>query len=241
MKKDIVIGDSFLKNKTKPIKNRYVKKAHISEAKFREILKYFSLDLTAQHTALLTQLNRNTINKFFSKFRYRFFKLSHRSREQFSGEIEVDESYFGAKRIRGKRGRGAAGKTPVFGLLKRDGKVYVEIVLNCSKEHLMPIIQGKILEGSTIYSDGWKAYDSLLLNGYDHYRIYHHENEFARGKNHVNGIESFWSFAKRRLSKFNGLRCEKFFLHLKETEFRFNHRNECLYTILLNLFRADPL
>ena len=59
---------------------------------------------------------------------------------------ELDESYFGAKRIRGKRGRGAAGKTPVFGLLKRDGSVYVEIVKNCSKEQLMPIIQGKILE-----------------------------------------------------------------------------------------------
>ena len=57
------------------------------------------------------------------------------------GEFELDESYFGAKRIRGKRGRGAAGKTPVFGLLKRDGNVYVEIVKNCSKESLIPIIQ----------------------------------------------------------------------------------------------------
>lgn len=80
----------------------------------------------------------------------------------------MDESYFRAKRIRDKRGRETAGKTPVFGLLKRDGKIYVEILKNCTKEQLMPIIQGKILEGSTINSDGWKAYDGLILNGYTH-------------------------------------------------------------------------
>ena len=55
--------------------------------------------------------------------------------------IKFDKSYFGAKKIRGKRGRGNAGKTPVFGVLKRDGKVYVEIVKNCTREQLMPIIQ----------------------------------------------------------------------------------------------------
>lgn len=69
--------------------------------------------------------------------------------------------------MRGKRGRGAVGKTPVFGVLKRDDNVYVEIVKNCSKEELTPIIQGKILEyHSTVYIDGWKAYDGLILNGY---------------------------------------------------------------------------
>jgi len=87
--------------------------------------------------------------------------------------ISYGQSYFGAKRIRGKRGRGAAGKTPVFGLLKRDGNIYVQIVKNCSKAELMPIIEGKILEGSTIHTDGWKVYDGLVLNGYDHYRVFH--------------------------------------------------------------------
>ena len=94
-----------------------------------------------------------------------------------SGEFELDESYFGAKRVKGKRGRGAAGKTPVFGLLKRDGKVHIEIVKNCSREQLLPIIQGKILEGSTINTDGWKAYDGLVLNGYTHHRVYHSKND----------------------------------------------------------------
>ncbi|EDN33858.1 conserved hypothetical protein [Francisella tularensis subsp. tularensis FSC033] len=108
---------------------------------------------------------------------------------------------------------------------------------NCSKESLMPIIQGKILENSTIYTDGWKAYDGLILNGYDHYRIYHSHNEFARGKNHVNGIELFWSFSKRRLAKFNGLSDDKFVLHLKECEFRWNNKDNDLYKIMLTLVR----
>lgn len=101
----------------------------------------------------------------------------------------------------------------------------------------MPIIQGKVLEGSTIYTDGWKAYEGLILNGYDHYRIYHHENEFARGKNHVNGIEAFWSYAKRRLAKFNGLSPKHFYLHLKECEFRFNHRQKDLLLELQKVWK----
>ena len=96
----------------------------------------------------------------------------------------------------------------------------------------MPIIQGKILEGSTINTDGWKAYDGLIINGYTHHRVFHSHNEFARGKCHVNGIESFWSFAKRRLAKFNGLTDEKFILHLKECEFRFNHKEDLFKKIL---------
>ena len=186
---------------------------------------YFCEDIRASKTATLLGINRNTINRYFNLFRMIIAASAMKDSSVFAGEIELDESYFGAKRIRGKRGLGAAGKTPVFGLLKRKGNVHVEVVENCSKDQLMPIIQGKILEGSTIHTDGWKAYDGLILNGYDHYRVYHSKDEFARGKSHVNGIESFWSFAKRRLAKFNGLTDKKFFLHLKECEFRFNHRN----------------
>ena len=92
------------------------------------------------------------------KFDRKSFLLPQKAKkEKFSGEFELDESYFEAKRVRGKRGRGATGKTPVFGVLKRDGGVYVEIVENCTKQQLMPIIQGKILEGSTIYTDGFQS------------------------------------------------------------------------------------
>ena len=218
------------------MKRRYKKRSHISDKKIREIVRCFCMDLTATNTSQLTGISRPTINKYFDRFR-KVILLSSSNNEKENGVFELDESYFGAKRIRGKRGRGAAGKTPVFGLLKRDGKVYVSIVQNCSKEQLMPIIQGKILEGSTINTDGWKAYDGLILNGYDHHRVYHSHDEFARGKNHVNGIESFWAFAKRRMSKFNGLTDDKFVLHLKECEYRWNIRGYDMHQNMLLLLR----
>jgi transposase len=143
--------------------------------------------------------------------------------------------------VRGKRGRGAAGKTPVFGLLTRDEKVFVQVVDHCSKDELMPIIEGKVLQGSTINTDGWKAYDGLVVNGYDHYRVFHSHDEFARGKCHVNGIESFWSFTKRRMAKFNGLSDETFYLHLKESQWRWNHKHDNTHLLLLREFRNNPL
>ncbi len=85
------------------------------------------------------------------------------------------------------------------------------------------------------------AYDGLVTDGYKHHRVHHHQNEFARGKNHVNGIESFWSFAKFRMAKLRGVRREKFLLHLKECEWRWNHRRQNLYHILLSNFRKNPL
>ncbi|MCA9369994.1 MAG: IS1595 family transposase [Pseudomonadales bacterium] len=221
------------------MKNKYLYRAHISETKFREILRYFCADQPASKTAQMSGVSRNSINALYYKLRLRMVQLSVLNTPEL-GELEVDESYFGAKRVRGKRGRGAAGKTPVFGILKREGKVYVNIVKNCTKAQLLPIIQGKVLEGSTIYSDGWKAYDGLILNGYDHYRVYHSHDEFVRGKAHVNGIESFWSFTKRRLAKFNGLTDTMFHLHLKEGEFRWNYRTS-MYQILLKECRENPL
>jgi transposase-like protein len=203
-----------------------IKYTKLTDYKIRKIIGCFYIDLTASQSTIITGLNRNTINRFFNIFRRAIlFNSIETDKEKIEGNIELDESYFGARRVRGKRGRGAAGKTIVFGILKRDDKVCLRIVPNTSREELMPIIQGKILEGSTVYTDGWKAYNGLILNGYDHYRIFHHENEFARGKNHVNGIESFWSFAKNRLNKFNGFTNNNFILHLKECEYRFNSRS----------------
>lgn len=115
--------------------------------------------------------------------------------------------------------------------------MYVTIVKNCSRDELLPVIRGKVIEGSTIHSDGWKGYDGLILNGYDHYRVHHSKNEFVRGKSHINGIESFWSYAKRRLSKFNGIASHKFHIYLKECEFRFNYRNGNLYDKMIEVIK----
>ena len=89
-----------------PMKNKYVYRSGISEAKFREIVKLFSLDLEADQTAKITGLSRNTINKYYKAFRERIAAICELN-SPLTGEIEVDESYFGARRVKGKRGRGA--------------------------------------------------------------------------------------------------------------------------------------
>lgn len=160
----------------------------------------------------------------FGIFRQEIYKYQTNQKRLLYGEIELDESYFGAKRQRGfhgklKRGRGTL-KQPVFGIFERDGQVYTEIVPDCTKATLQAVILGKVDIQSVIYSDGWRGYNGLVDVGYDkHFRVNHGNNEFAHGKCHINGIESFWSFSKRRLAKFNGVTAN-FELHLKECEWR---------------------
>ena len=222
-------------------KNRYYRRSKISEAKFRQLLRLFALDLTASDAAQLCGLSVRSINDIYQRIRLRLAQHCA-TRSPFAGELEADESYFGPRRVRGKRGRGAGGKTIVFGLLKRDDCVYTEIVPNASKATLQAIIRGKVDPNRIIHTDGWRGYDGLVDIGLaKHFRVNHGNNEFVRGANHVNGIESFWSFAKHRLAQFHGIRKDKFALHLKETEFRFNHRHQDLYKALLQLLRQNPL
>lgn len=221
--------------------NKYYKRSKISEAKFRHLIKCFSLDLTATEAAELTRISLRSVTVIFDKLRTKIARWCEQD-GPIEGTIEVDESYFGPQRIPGKRGRGAGGKTIVFGIFKRQGKVYTEVVPDTKKKTLQAIIRGKISTSSRIHSDGWRSYDGLVDVGYDkHHRIKHGEDEFARGSRHINGIESFWSFAKRRLAQFNGVLKQKFYYYLKETEFRFNHRNKNLYKVLLQQLREDPL
>ena len=223
------------------IRNKYSTRSRISEKKFRELLKLFTLDLSAVQISELTHLNRNTVNRYLQLLRIRIAEFCE-IQSPIKGEIEVDESYFGAKRIKGKRGRGSSGKTIVFGLFKRKGKVYTEIVPNTSRKTLQGVIRGRVDLESVIHSDGWRAYNGLVDLGYKkHFRVYHSKNEFAHGKNHINGIESFWGYAKTRLSKFRGMNKNTFYLHLKECEFRFNFRKENIYKTLLNLLKNKPL
>ena len=213
-------------------KNKYINSSKISEAKFREIVRYFVADLSATQIATLSGLSRNSINKHVMEIRHRIYDFCHSESPFISlGNAELDESYFGARRVRGKRGRGAYGKTIVFGLVKRGGKVYTEIVPDCKSKTLQDIVRGKVAAESIIHTDGWRGYDGLVDIGYDkHLRVNHSNNEFANNKQtHINGIESFWSFAKTRLVKFHGISKSTFNLHLKESEFRFNYRNDNLY------------
>jgi transposase len=223
------------------MKNRYAIRARISEPRFRQIVRLYALDLDATQIAALSGLNRNTINRYLQGIRERIAEYCE-SQSPFSGEIEVDESYFGARRIKGKRGRGAFGKTAVFGVFKRNGCVYTEIVPDCRKTTLQGIIRGRVTPDSVIYSDGWRGYNGLVDVGYGkHLRVNHGQDEFVRGKTHINGIEGFWGFAKSRLNRFRGMNQHTFYLHLKECEFRFNYRKQDLYHLILKLCRNKPL
>ena len=130
------------------MKNKYIYHSRISEKKFREILKYFAQDIEATKIANLTGISRISINKILKSIRILMAKECEKI-SKFSGEIEIDESCFGSKRVRGKRGRGAANKTPVFGMLKRDGKVYTQIVKNCSASELIPILSEFLKESAS--------------------------------------------------------------------------------------------
>ena len=221
--------------------NRYYRRSKISERKFRQVVRLFALDFTASDVAQLTGLTRKSVTSIFLRVRERVAEECERQ-SPFGGEVEVDESYFGARRVRGKRGRGASGKTIVFGVFKRNGCVYTEVVPDCRKRTLLAVIRGRVALDAVVHSDGWRGYDGLVDVGYaKHFRVNHSANEFARGTSHVNGIESFWSYAKRRLQKFNGVPARTFYLHLKECEYRFNNRNREPSRLLLKLLERHPL
>ena len=137
-------------------RNRYAKRSRISNKQFRQLIRYVVVDLTASQIALLAGLNRNTVNRYVRAIRERIAQYCE-TESPFGGEVEVDESYFGARRMKGKRGRGAYGKTIVFGLFQRNGQVYTELVPDCRKRTLQAIIRGKVALDSVIYSDGWRG------------------------------------------------------------------------------------
>jgi hypothetical protein len=142
--------------------NKYYRRSRISEKRFRQLVRLFALDLSASDTARLIGLTTKTVNSIYLKIRKRIAQTCEAESPFVSGEVEADESYFGARRVRGKKGRGAAGKTPVFGLLKRNGRVYTEIVPNCSKASLQAVIRGRVAPEVVIHSDGWRGYDGLV-------------------------------------------------------------------------------
>ena len=203
------------------------KKNGLSKYKQRKIMWVFAVDLTATQAAHMLGFDRKTINRYYGLFRAAIHAYQSRQREALVGVIECDESYFGQARPRGvpgprKRGRGT-NKQPVFGIFERGGAVFTAIVPDVKAKTLQGLIRGKVSLESVVMTDGWQAYDGLVDVGYDkHFRIKKYRKEgspFTDGQVHVNGIESFWSYTKRRLARFNGVKTN-FELHLKECEWR---------------------
>ena len=187
-----------------------MRKSRLSQAKQNRLIEHFVSGSTARTAAALVGVNRNTAAYYFKRLR-QLITQAIEDEDSFSGEIEVDESYFGGKR-KGKRGRGAAGKVPVFGILKRQGRVYTKIVPDVKSATLIPIIKQKVVPDSIVYTDSWHSYNVLDVSDFHHVRI-NHSKLFAEGRNHINRIENFWNqesaiyvnltaFPKNNLSSF---------------------------------------
>ncbi len=196
----------------------YERKSRMTARQQARLLEHFVAGTTARAAAQLAGVQANTAIRFYQ--RLRCLIASKLPSYELSGEVEADESYFGGVR-KGKRGRGAAGKVPVFGLLKRGGKVYTAIVPDAKASTLLPIIREKVTPDSIVYTDSFRAYNALDVSGFHHLRI-NHSKLFADKRNHINGIENFWNQAKRHMRKFNGVPKDNFHWFLKECEWRFN-------------------
>ena len=199
----------------------YVRKSRLTTQQQYRLIEYFVGGMTARAASELVGIQANSAIRFFMRLRQLI--ASNLPSYELSGEVEADESYFAGAR-KGARGRGAAGKVAVFGLLKRGGKVYTAIAPNAKTETLLPIIAGKVTPDSIVYTDYFRSYNALDVSDFHHRRI-NHSKLLARGKSHINGIENLWNQAKRQLRKLNGIKQENFYWFLKECEWRFNGGN----------------
>ena len=216
------------------IKNRYVYRAKISEIQFRKMIKCFVEDISATQIADKLSINRNTVNKYVNHIRERTAEFC----EQNSGVnllsfIKADEALNTASitdKIRTKLSLGVS-------YLKRRGKVYTQVLSQLN----LPTIQDiKTKINFTENRVVIHAVDvdeelNLLAIGYDNLTKY--ENKLS----YVQDLEKFWVYVKSRVIKFHGLARHKYYLHMKECEFRFNFRNEDLYNVLLTMFKEQPL
>ena len=195
-----------------------MRKSRLSRQKQDRLIEHFVSGTTARCAADLIGVHRNTSAYYFHRLRQIITEATE-DKKLLSGE--VDESYFGGKR-KGKRGGGAAGKIPVFGILRRKNKVFTKMIPNAQTRTLMPIMQSKIKPDSIVYTDGLTSYDVLDVLEFKHERI-NHDKTFVQNSKHINGIENFWNQAKRHLRKFNGIPKDHFHLFLKGCEWRFNN------------------
>jgi transposase len=189
----------------------------------RSLIVHFVGGVPARTAAELAGVNRNTATLFYHKLRELIAEKPAEQTPSLGGAVEVDESYFGGHR-KGKRGRGAAGKVPVFGLLKRGGLVHAVMIPDAKSSTLVSIIRNTIQPDSIVYTDSFGSYDVLDVSEFHHVRI-NHKKAFVVDRNtHINGIENFWNQAKRHLRRYNGIPRNHFHLFLKECEWRFNYR-----------------
>jgi len=153
--------------------------------------------------------------------------LLQEDNEPTSGEFEVDETYIGGKDKPGKPGRGAAGKTPVFGVVQRKGKVSASIPTSLKTSTVVPLIKERVLPESMVYTDEFPTYDYLKEHGFKHKRIRHKSKVWVAGDAHTNTIEGFWSLLKRGINGvYHAVSQKHLQSYINEYSFRYNHRGD---------------
>ena len=207
----------------------------LSRAKWRKIIFWFILGHSLKTISSQTRISHYSVEKAVRILR----RIMARDVPGiFSGIVEVDETYLGGQKKNkrksvllkekqlgkeSKRGFGTQ-KQPVFGILARSGKVFARLVDDTEAKYLIPIIKKKVKRGSFICSDTWCAYTGLATRGYVHRTVEHQKKEYAIGKNHINGLEGFFGYLKRKLASKGGVRRKYLSLFLSEYVWRYNYR-----------------
>jgi transposase len=218
--------------------NKYFYHSHISEKKFREIIRYFAMDLEASKIAELTGVSRNSVNKILKALRTRLAECCTiespfiKKGDGAPPSLLIDETP-------GRQKKDAGGKIPVFGVVNHRGKILTQILPDFPRKTFHAAVRGTVSMEALIPSNGLHSYDSLVDLCYK--KQYRLNNGGSPRKTQITCVDNFWGSTKMRLQKFRGMSKSTFFLHLKETEFRFNHRNEDLYSLLLDMLRNEPL
>ena len=216
------------------VRSKYVERQKGGHLLRRElkIITGFYQQQPAYRLARDLGINYKTVTRVYQRLREAIYHVSELEAGKLKGEIELDEVYFGGCR-KGKRGRGAAGKSVVFGLLERNGLVYTRVVELITADELMSHIRERTRKGSVYFTDTFRSYRSLKRLGKHH--TISHGKRFPKTKNHINGIEGFWSYAKHVLYDYRGVSKYHFPMYLKEVEYCFNHRNDNLLKLLVNI------
>jgi transposase len=207
-----------------------------SRKQLKKLVRYFVLGVPAYRLRFEVSLSQPTIQRLYRRIREAIYAaaLEEMGRQPLEGRLEADEALFGGSR-HGKRGWGAAGKVMVFGIYERNGKVYSFPVESRGHGTLLPQLRQHTRVGSLYYTDDWCAYASLSVTG--QHVVVTKDKGVPKGRDHLNGIEGFWSYAKHWLYQYRGVPRAYFHLYLKEVEFRFNHRDENLVPVVMRLLR----
>lgn len=231
------------------MKNRYLKGAHLSERKFKEILKLFSEDLTATQIANISGVSRVTVNSYLKKIRQQIAKYCE---SQQPAEVNGKPPAGGHERYEHRHNHdtaltvktevGRIIKPVVFGIYRHNDKLHTEILPDVSRAMIHAMMRGRSVLETLGTAEKIRHFNNLVdLGHYRLYRLEHNNGADAGNGTITDDVDAFWGLTKHRLAKFKGLNRNTVYLHLKECEFRYNNRHEELYEVLLNLLKTHTL